>query len=308
MTEPAAYPISLNLSDRLRDRKFRQEYFLAETSRRIAKQLIELRERRDFTQTQLAQEIGTKQPGISRIEKADYQNWSFNTLRKIAQVLDARIRVIIQPSEDVLSEYDEAEGHEAPKATSRVSGALGVLAWLNQPPLPASLPDVWGQFANMGFSGLGGIGNTEGALSLAAKLLDERDRFIVGQGLWSEFVAHLAMASPEARKMADAPSGEQLRAILSAEGLGDWNIRIASDAYCWINTKTIQLPIDASLSLFLHEVAHALHPEPEGEAKNHYHGGGWASRYGELIDKYMVSATTLRSARLEGRRPPLPRA
>lgn len=51
--------------------------------------------------------IGTQQPAISRIEKADYQSWSFSILRKIAGVLDARIRVLIEPSEDILQEYDE---------------------------------------------------------------------------------------------------------------------------------------------------------------------------------------------------------
>ncbi len=51
--------------------------------------------------------LSTGQPAISRVESADYQNWSFNTLRRIAEAMDARIRVIIEPAEDVLAEYDE---------------------------------------------------------------------------------------------------------------------------------------------------------------------------------------------------------
>jgi hypothetical protein len=78
--------------------------------------------------------------------------------------------------------------------------------------------------------------------------------------------------------------------VLNQEGLGDWRIvRNASDGYCWLGSKTIQLPADVSDALFLHEVAHALTPDPEpyGEGM-HYHGGMWADAYGRLVEKYMV--------------------
>jgi len=78
------------------------------------------------------------------------------------------------------------------------------------------------------------------------------------------------------------------RAVLKAEGLTDWRIEIAADDYCCVKDKVIQLPVGASASLFLHVVAHALHPEPEGPMANRYHGGVWASVFGALIDKYMV--------------------
>jgi transcriptional regulator with XRE-family HTH domain len=100
-----AHSIDLNLSENLQDREYRQKFFLAESSAQIAAQLIALRKRRDLNQAQLADLIDTQQPAISRIEKADYQSWSFSVLRKIADALDARIRVYIQPSEDILGEY-----------------------------------------------------------------------------------------------------------------------------------------------------------------------------------------------------------
>lgn len=105
MTEIAQY-IDLNLAEKLQDRGYRQKFFLAETFASIAQQLIALRKRRGFDQAELAKMVGTQQPAISRVEKADYQNWSFNTLRKIAGALDARISVVIAPSEDVLGEYE----------------------------------------------------------------------------------------------------------------------------------------------------------------------------------------------------------
>ncbi|HEY5363186.1 MAG TPA: hypothetical protein VIJ49_03200, partial [Aestuariivirga sp.] len=45
-------------------------------------------------------------PAISRAERADYNNWSFNTLRRLAEAMDARIRVHIEAAEDVLWEYN----------------------------------------------------------------------------------------------------------------------------------------------------------------------------------------------------------
>jgi transcriptional regulator with XRE-family HTH domain len=99
--------IELDIVERLRaDEKFRQAYFIAESSGLIARQLIRLRKRRGLNQTDVARKLETHQPAISRVESADYRNWSFNTLRRLAEALDARIRVMIEPSEDVLSEYE----------------------------------------------------------------------------------------------------------------------------------------------------------------------------------------------------------
>src|SRR5437660_1671684 len=98
--------IDLSVSERLkRDLEFRQRFFLAESSAKIAQQLIALRKRRELSQVQLAEKLGTQQPAISRVESADYRNWSFNTLRKLAEALDGRLRIFIEPAEDVFKEY-----------------------------------------------------------------------------------------------------------------------------------------------------------------------------------------------------------
>jgi transcriptional regulator with XRE-family HTH domain len=101
-----AQSIDLNLPQKLRDRAYRRKFFWAESSARIAGQLIALRKRRGLNQTEVADLIRTKQPAISRAEQADYQNWNLNTLRGYAEALDARVRVLIEPAEDILKEYD----------------------------------------------------------------------------------------------------------------------------------------------------------------------------------------------------------
>jgi transcriptional regulator with XRE-family HTH domain len=101
----------LGLATKLRDKNYRKRFFLAEASAHIAKQLIELRKLRQLTQKDLAKLAGTGQPAISRAERADYHNWSFNTLRSLAEVMDARIRVLIEPAEKILSEYEPQQTH-----------------------------------------------------------------------------------------------------------------------------------------------------------------------------------------------------
>jgi transcriptional regulator with XRE-family HTH domain len=105
--EPAQ-SIDLNLREKLKDRGYRQRFFWAECSAHIAEQLISLRKRRGLNQTQVAELANTKQPAISRAEQADYQNRKIETLRAIVEALDGRLRVIIEPSEDVLAEYEDA--------------------------------------------------------------------------------------------------------------------------------------------------------------------------------------------------------
>ena len=97
--------IDLELPLKLRDRQYRERFFLAEASAEIARQLIALRKRRKLSQTELADLADTHQPAVSRAEQADYHNWSFNTLRKLTDAMEGRLRVIIEPWEDIVSEY-----------------------------------------------------------------------------------------------------------------------------------------------------------------------------------------------------------
>ena len=102
--------IDLDVAGRLKtDKEFRQRFFLAESSAMIARQLISLRKRRDMSQEEVAEKLNTKQPAISRVESADYQNWSFKTLQRLAGAMDARLRVIIEPFEDIIQEYEQPD-------------------------------------------------------------------------------------------------------------------------------------------------------------------------------------------------------
>ena len=135
--------IELELPKKLQDGEYRRRFFLAEASAQIAKQLIALRKRRGFSQDEVAKLVGTGQPAISRVERADYHNWSFNTLRKLAEAMDARLRVVIEPAEDILAEYESPVAAQQITAGSRLADETkSDMLVLEQPGLRSRVPEV----------------------------------------------------------------------------------------------------------------------------------------------------------------------
>jgi DNA-binding XRE family transcriptional regulator len=86
-----------------------------------------MRKRRRVLQAALAAKAGTGQSAISRIEKEDYDGWTFKTLFSIALALDARLRIELEPIEDVVRSLrrQEQQTIEQPiSATSASSAAM----------------------------------------------------------------------------------------------------------------------------------------------------------------------------------------
>ncbi len=71
----------------------------AEQAWDIAFQIINLREKRRLTQSQLAKLIDTSQSNIARLENADYGAYSLKTLEKIAKALEAKLNIVFIPQE-----------------------------------------------------------------------------------------------------------------------------------------------------------------------------------------------------------------
>ena len=103
-------PLKLNIARRLKeDREFRKSFFQGQAQDEIAMNIRSLREKRTMRQVDLAKKSKMKQSAISRIEQADYSSWSFNTLLRVADALDARLRVMLEPAEIVIARYEENE-------------------------------------------------------------------------------------------------------------------------------------------------------------------------------------------------------
>src|SRR3990172_5422716 len=103
-------PIKLNISEKLkRDKIYRRKFFRRRAHNEIAMSIKGLREKRQMRQVDLANGSNMKQSAISRIEQSEYSAWTLTTLFRVAEALDARVRIIIDPIEDVIEQYREKE-------------------------------------------------------------------------------------------------------------------------------------------------------------------------------------------------------
>lgn len=80
------------LDKQLRNPRIRKHYNEYGKQLEIAYQILQLRKQRKISQAELARKIGTKQSNVARME-AGQQNFSTNTLQKIAKVFDRELRI-----------------------------------------------------------------------------------------------------------------------------------------------------------------------------------------------------------------------
>lgn len=80
------------LKQELKNPEFKKYYDYYGKQLEIAYQILQLRKKKKLSQAQLAKKIGTKQSNIARIE-AGQQNFSIDTLEKIAQALNCKLEV-----------------------------------------------------------------------------------------------------------------------------------------------------------------------------------------------------------------------
>ena|SRR5437773_5962715 len=78
----------------------------------IATQIAMLRERAGLSQAALADRIGTKQAGVARMERRDYQGYTVATLAKIAAAAGGRLEVRLAPSGRPRKRHPVAQTHQ----------------------------------------------------------------------------------------------------------------------------------------------------------------------------------------------------
>ncbi len=79
------------------------EFDQAARDMKLGFKIRQLREAAGLTQKQLADKIDTQPSAISRIEDADYDDHSLNTLRKVAAALNLQLVVNFVPIEQVVA-------------------------------------------------------------------------------------------------------------------------------------------------------------------------------------------------------------
>jgi len=80
------------LAQEMKNKAFKKAYEKESQKLRIAYQISLLRKKKKMSQAALAKKIGTKQSNIARMETGQ-QNFSIDTLQKIAQVFNRELKV-----------------------------------------------------------------------------------------------------------------------------------------------------------------------------------------------------------------------
>ena len=79
----------------LKDRAVKAEYDVLTPEYEVVRTIIKHRLKKGWSQTELAEAIGSRQPVISRLERGE-GNPSLQTLQRIAQALDLRLQVSME--------------------------------------------------------------------------------------------------------------------------------------------------------------------------------------------------------------------
>lgn len=87
------------LEQQMRDPRFATRFERAGEAWDVALQIAALREQAGLSQKELAKLLKTSQQQISRLESPGYEGHSLATLRRVAEVLHARVRVVFEPEE-----------------------------------------------------------------------------------------------------------------------------------------------------------------------------------------------------------------
>lgn len=82
-------------TDALQNLQVKSQYDTLENQYEVIKTIIKQRLKRGWSQTQLAEAIGSRQPVISKLERGD-GNPSLKTLHKIAEALDLSLHVTMK--------------------------------------------------------------------------------------------------------------------------------------------------------------------------------------------------------------------
>jgi DNA-binding XRE family transcriptional regulator len=84
------------LDEQMRDPAFAARFKQAGEAWDVALQIATLRHQAGLTQRELARKLKTSQQQISRLESPGYEGHSLSMLRRVAKVLHARVRVVIE--------------------------------------------------------------------------------------------------------------------------------------------------------------------------------------------------------------------
>ena len=81
------------LREDMKDPEFKAHYKEERQALMLAMKIAKLREKKNLSQLQLANLMGTSQQAISRLESGEYEGFTLKTLEKIAAVTGTRVEI-----------------------------------------------------------------------------------------------------------------------------------------------------------------------------------------------------------------------
>jgi transcriptional regulator with XRE-family HTH domain len=104
----------------------------------VSAELRAMRLKRELKQAALAKRAKTGQSAISRIERQNYNGWTYQTLLNIALALDARLSIKLEPIEDVIRRMRSHEEHDEENNKIESVGGTTEFAEIESAPPPMS--------------------------------------------------------------------------------------------------------------------------------------------------------------------------
>ncbi len=104
------------LDEQLKDPEFAARFERAGEAWDVALQIAALRNEAGLSQKDLAKLLKISQQQISRLESPGYEGHSLSTLRRVAKVLHARVRVTFEPVKKVTRVAEAAAVYRARRA------------------------------------------------------------------------------------------------------------------------------------------------------------------------------------------------
>lgn len=86
-----------HIREKMKSPEFKKAWKKLDPEFELIESMLKARERSGLTQTELAEKIGTKQPALSRLERGGFEKATIETLKRIAEALDAELVVKLQP-------------------------------------------------------------------------------------------------------------------------------------------------------------------------------------------------------------------
>jgi DNA-binding transcriptional regulator YiaG len=87
------------LEQQLRDPAFAARFERAGEAWDVALQIAALRQQAGLSQKDLARLLKTSQQQVSRLESPGYEGHSLSMLRRVADALNARVRIVFEPAD-----------------------------------------------------------------------------------------------------------------------------------------------------------------------------------------------------------------